>query len=116
MQKLSAKILLIIIIPILIASSGVYYFVAGTIRHMTQQQTEYILEKTVNEYSNFINDRVQRTILTTRKTAQFIEREQRPDMQTIRDFLEGVLLTHRLVYGTGVVLLPNDTPSRCGRK
>ncbi len=107
MRKLSAKILLVIIIPILIASSGVYYFVAGTIRHMTQQQTEYILEKTVNEYSYFINDRVQRTILTTRKAARFLEHKQNLNPRSIQDFLEGVLFTHRLVYSTGVVLLPN---------
>ncbi len=109
MRKLSFKILLVIIIPILASSVGIYYIVATTIRKMTEQQTEYILEKTVTEYSNFINEKVQRTILTTRKTARFIEQKRNLNPQSVENFLEGVLFTHRLVYCTGVVLLPNST-------
>ena len=108
MNKLSTKIILIIIIPVLLSSAGVTYFVIQTIRNMTRQQSEYVLQKTVKEYSKYINERVVNAMHITQKTALFIEKKEQINPQTIFNFLEGVLYTHQLVYCTGIVLLPHS--------
>ncbi len=112
MKKLSTKILLIIVIPIAIASAGVIYFVSSTIDSMTSQQTEYVLQETVNEYTGFINDKMNRAAALAKKTAHLIEKEPRFKKKEVSDYLEGDLLINPSVYRTGVILLPHTFHNR----
>ncbi len=107
MRKLSTKILLIIIGPILIASAGVIYFVNQTIRNMTMEQTEYVLRKTVDEYTGYIHEKVNQTVLTVKKTVHFIEKGHNVNSETILDLLEGDLITRPSIYRSGIIILPH---------
>ena len=106
MRKLSVKILLIIIIPILASSLGVYYIVSSTIRNMTERQTEYILQQTVNDYSSYLDKELTNSQYTAKKIAGFVEKKPNLSSQALHDFLEGALFSHRLFYQAGVILLP----------
>jgi PAS domain S-box-containing protein len=99
--------LVIIIVPILIASFGVIYFVSHTIQDLNMEQTEYVLKNTVNDYTSYINEKINRTILLVQKTSRFIESDQNTRDKTVLNFLEGDLITSPSMYRVGIILLPH---------
>jgi len=74
MKKLSTKIILITIIPILIAFAGVVYLVQDTINRLTENQTSYILKETVNEYTKIIDAGINNAAAVANRTAHFYNR------------------------------------------
>jgi PAS domain S-box-containing protein len=107
MKKLSTKILVIIIIPILVASFGVIYFVSQTIRVMNKEQTEYIIKNTVNDYTFHITERINKIVLLAQKTSRFIESDQNTRNKTVLNFLEGDLIISPSICRVGIILLPH---------
>ena len=67
MKKLSTKIILIIVIPIILASVGVIYLVQQTIDQFAGNQMACILKETVNEYTKFINTGINNISNITKK-------------------------------------------------
>jgi len=86
MKKLSTQILLIIIIPILLTSAGVVYFVNDSIIRMVKEQTRYTLQETVDEYTSIINEKVNRTAAIAQKTAlYYIEKKGQSKLLVIME-------------------------------
>ena len=107
MKKLSSKILLIIIIPIVIASAGVIYLVQNTITQFTESQTSYILKETVDEYTQIIDARINSTAAVAKRTSHILEKTRTRDPNEIISFLEGDLITNNLIYSSGVYFFSN---------
>ncbi|UBM63529.1 response regulator [Candidatus Sulfidibacterium hydrothermale] len=105
MNKLSTKILLIIIIPILLTAGGVIYFVNDSIIKIVKEQTRYTLQETVNEYTTIINEKIDRAAAIAQKTALYISERRKTNFKSILDYLKGDLLINKTIYRTGFVLL-----------
>jgi len=107
MKKLSTKIILITIIPILIAFAGVVYLVQDTINRLTENQTSYILKETVNEYTKIIDAGINNAAAVANRTAYFLQQTQTLNSNEIFSFLQGNLIANKLIYRSGVSFLPN---------
>ena len=107
MKKLSTKIILITIIPILIASAGVVYLVQSTTNKLTKSQTSYILAETVNEYTKIIDVRINNAAAVAKRTAHFLKQTPTLNSNEIFSFLEGGLIANKTIYRSGIYFLPN---------
>ncbi len=109
MNKLSTKILLIIIIPILLTSAGVVYFVNDSIIKMVKEQTRYTLQETVDEYTAIISEKMNQAAAIAQKIAlYYVGKRKKVDFNDILDYLKGDLLINKTIYRTGFVLLPTS--------
>ena len=107
MKKLSTKIILITIIPILIASAGVVYLVQDTINQLTENQTSYILKETVNEYTKIIDARINDAAAVAIRTAHFLKQTQTLNSSELFSFLEGDMISNKMIFRSGIYFLPN---------
>jgi len=107
MKKLSTKIILITIIPILIASAGVVYLVQNTVNQLTKNQISYILRETVNEYTKIIDAGIDNAAAVAKRTAHFLKQTPTLNSDEIFSFLEGGMIANKMIFRSGIYFLPN---------
>ncbi len=113
-RGLTAKIILLILVPILLVSILFTLYLNYNIRKETISQYHGLMEKTMDEYALNLQEKLDQIASLAKKTAFFIETSKKLNEHQAFTFIDNNLLLNDYIYGSA--LLFNEAAPQTGGK
>ncbi len=107
LNGLTAKIILLILVPILLVSILFTFYLNDNIKRETLNQYHGLIEKTMDEYALNLQEKLGQIATLAKKTAFFIETRNKLNEKQAFTFIENNLLLNDYIYGSALLFNKN---------